>query len=324
MKWGTDTMGWTADDIPDLTGKNAVVTGGNGGLGLATVTALARHGAYVIMAARNQVKAHGARAAILKSNPDAEVDIVDLDLGSLQAIEAAAAQMLEKSPAIDILVNNAGLMALPEGRTADGFETQFGVNHLGHWALTARLLPGIVAAPGARVVTVTSTAHHMGRSVDPRNPHLEGSYGPWKAYGQSKLANFHFAIGLQREFQGHRIDAASLLAHPGLSHTNLQVHTVEEGGGGRSAPFWEWLAATTGMEPDQGALPQLRAATDPAARGGEFYAPMFGTNGAPVTRPILRRIGLDSAIEKLWAVSETETGIRLDFGAAVTGRNGGD
>jgi NAD(P)-dependent dehydrogenase (short-subunit alcohol dehydrogenase family) len=204
-------------------------------------------------------------------------------------------------------------MALPEQRTDDGFEMQFGVNHLGHWALTAGLLPTIAATPGARVVTVTSTAHHMGRTVDPKNPNLDGRYGPWKAYGQSKLANYHFAIGLQQLFESHGVDAMSLLAHPGLSHTNLQVNTVDEGGGGWSAPMWSWLAGRVGMEPDVGALPQIRAATDPSAGGGDFYVPMWVNSGAPVKKPIWRRINIDRSIDVLWKVSESETGIALDL-----------
>jgi NAD(P)-dependent dehydrogenase (short-subunit alcohol dehydrogenase family) len=307
-------MGWTTSDIPDLTGRTAVVTGGNAGLGYETANALAGHGAAVVMASRNEDKARFARQGILAESPDADVSIVLLDLASLDSVEAAAKQIAAEHPRVDILVNNAGLMALPQQTTDDGFEMQFGVNHLGHWAFTAGLLPTIAATPGARVVTVTSTAHHMGRSVDPDNPHLKGTYGPWKAYGQSKLANYYFAIGLQRLFVRHNVEAASLLAHPGLSHTNLQVNTVDEGGGGWSAPMWSWLAAKVGMEADVGALPQLRAATDPNARGGDFYAPMFVNSGPPVKRPIMRKYGMDSSIDVLWDVSERETGIPLDIG----------
>ncbi|MDH3681126.1 MAG: SDR family NAD(P)-dependent oxidoreductase, partial [Acidimicrobiia bacterium] len=214
---------------------------------------------------------------------------------------------------IDILLNNAGLMAMPEGRTADGFEMQLGVNHLGHWAFTAQLLPALLRADAARVVSVTSTARHMGRAVDPDNPHLEGNYDPWRAYGQSKLANYHFAIGLQRRFEQRGVRAQSLVAHPGLSDTGLQSHTVEQGAGGAIGTISHWLARHTGMSPARGALPQLRAASDPAAKGGQLYAPRFVNNGAPVRRPILRRIGLDRAIQTLWAVSERETGIALDI-----------
>ncbi|MEN8238615.1 MAG: oxidoreductase [Actinomycetota bacterium] len=306
-------MGWTASDIPDLTGKTAVVTGGNAGLGYETVKALAGRGANVVMASRSEEKARFARQSILADIPDASISLVSLDLASIESVQSAVQAIVSSSDAIHILVNNAGLMALPQQRTADGFEMQFGVNHLGHWVLTAGLLPTITTTPGARVVTVTSTAHHLGRRIDADDPHLEDRYGPWRAYGQSKLANYHFAIGLQQLFETRRTDAGSLLAHPGLSHTNLQVNTVDEGGGGWSAPMWSWLAARVGMKPDAGALPQLRAATDPDARGGEFYAPMFVNSGAPVKRPILRRLGRDKAIDTLWNVSERETGVSLEI-----------
>ena len=306
-------MAWTSADIPDLTGKVAVVTGANGGLGLESAKDLAGAGAHVVMAARTQEKAKAAHDEIRAEHPDATLEIVRLDLGSLESVRAAAAEISEKHPIVDILINNAGLMALPERRTTDGFEMQFGVNHLGHWVFTSGLLKSLLAAPAARVVTVTSTARHTGRAVDLDNPNLDGNYGAWKAYGQSKLANYHFALGLQHEFDKRGLTAQSLVAHPGLSHTNLQAHTHEQGGAGRSAGLWKWLAANTGMDADRGALPQLRAATDPNAKGGELYAPRFATNGVPVRRPILRRIGLQKAIDDLWSVSEKMTGTTLDF-----------
>ncbi len=303
-------MTFTTDSIPDLTGRTALVTGANGGLGLETAKALAAKGATVVMAARDQEKAAVAADVIRDAAPGARLEIVPLDLGSLESVRTAAGRVLSEHSCIDILVNNAGLMAMPERRTADGFEMQLGVNHLGHWALTALLMPAILAAPRARVVTVTSTAHHMGRPLDPDNPHLHGNYKPWRAYGQSKLANYHFAIGLQREFEKARGNAASLLAHPGLSNTDLQSRTVREGGTGASGEFFHNVAARTGMSPADGALPQIRAATDPAARGGELYAPRFVNSGPAVRRPLLRS-GADAAIATLWLVSERETGIAL-------------
>ena len=223
-------MAWNTDDIPDLTGHTAVVTGGNGGLGLETVRALAGAGAHVVIAARNQAKAAEAESEVRATVSDASLEIVALDLGSLASVRTAAEQISASHETIDILVNNAGLMALPERRTEDGFEMQFGVNHLGHWALTSLLLGPILAADAGRVVTVSSTAHHTGRAVDPENPHLEGRYGPWKAYGQSKLANLHFAIGLQRQFDAAGVRTASLAAHPGLTNSDLQTHSAEESG----------------------------------------------------------------------------------------------
>ncbi len=309
-------MAWNETNIPDLAGKVAVVTGANGGLGLETAKDLAAAGAHVVMAARSQEKAKAAHDEIIAGHPDASLEIVRLDLGSLDSVRAAAAEISEKHPAVDILVNNAGLMAMPERRTEDGFEMQFGVNHLGHWVFTAGLLKSLLAAPAARVVTVTSTAHHTGRALDPENPNLEGNYGPWKAYGQSKLANYHFALGLQQEFEKRGLAAQSLVAHPGLSHTNLQVHTHEQGGAGSSGGFWKWMAANTGMTADRGALPQLRAATDPNAKGGEMYGPRFVNTGHPVRLPILRP-GRQKAIGILWDVSEKMTGTTLDFDAAT-------
>ena len=305
-------MSWTAADIPDLTGRVAIVTGANGGLGLETARALAGAGAHVVMAARNQEKAERALADIRGGLPHASLEVVPLDLGSQASVREAAEQILAKHEQIDILVNNAGVMGIPERSTADGFEMQFGTNHLGHYALTALLMPALLRARAARIVTVTSTAHHMGRAVDPANPHLHGRYRPWRAYGQSKLANFHFGVGLQRRLEAAGAPASSLIAHPGLSNTNLQAVSVQETGGGLSQKFFHRLAGAMGMSPAEGALPQLRAATDPAAKGGEFYAPRYFNSGAPVRRPILRP-GTDAAIARLWDVSERETGLKIDL-----------
>ncbi len=308
-------MAWGARDIPDQRGRVAVVTGGNGGLGLETATALAGAGAHVVVAARDQAKTAAAVAAIHAAHAAASLETVTLDLASLASVHEAAAAIAARHDRIDVLVNNAGVMGIPEQATADGFEMQLGVNHLGHFALTARLLPLVLGA-GGRVVSVTSTAHHMGRRLDRDNPHLHGRYGPWRAYGQSKLANYHFAIGLHQRLQAAGAAAASLLAHPGLSNTELQVHSVEASGGA-SQRFFRWLAATTGMSPAHGALPQLRAATDPSAHSGQFYAPRFVNSGPPVRRPIIRRFGLRRSIDVLWDVSERETGEVLDVTAAM-------
>ncbi|MCB0970139.1 MAG: SDR family NAD(P)-dependent oxidoreductase [Acidimicrobiales bacterium] len=307
-------MAYTRASIPDLTGRTAVVTGANGGLGLETAKALAGAGASVVLAARNQEKAAAAVAEIAAEVPDPDLEVVPLDLGSLASVQEAAATIVDGHERIDLLINNAGLMAMPERQTADGFEMQFGVNHLGHWALTAQVMPRLLAAPAARVVTVTSTARHLGRPVDPENPHLHGNYRPWLAYGQAKLANLHFALGLQEEFERAGVAAASLAAHPGLSNTDLQGTTVAEGGGGGFlGPFFHKLAGWTGMSPASGALPQIRAATDPEAKGGELYGPRFGSNGPAVRLPLVRP-GSDSAIATLWEVSERETGIPMVVG----------
>jgi NAD(P)-dependent dehydrogenase (short-subunit alcohol dehydrogenase family) len=305
-------MSWSARDIPNQHGRIAVVTGANGGLGLETARELARNRAHVVMAVRNQQKAAMAVDDLRSSVPDASVELVALDLGSQASVREAAERILGTHESIHLLVNNAGVMGIPEHKTVDGFEMQFGVDHLGHWSLTALLLPALLRADQARIVTVTSTAHHIGRAVDPANPHLEGRYRPWRAYGQAKLANFHFGLGLQREFEKAGADTASLIAHPGLSNTDLQAVSVRETGGGASQRFFHVLARHTGMSAAEGALSQLRAATDPAAKGGEFYGPRFINNGPPVRKPIFRRLGMDSAIARLWEVSERETGLALE------------
>ncbi len=311
-------MSWTEADIPDQSGRVAVVTGANGGLGLETARALARKGAHVVMAARNQDKAAAAVADIRAETPDASLDVRRLDLGSLASIRSFAEQLGRDRPQIDLLINNAGLMGVPEGRTEDGFEKQLGVNHLGPFALTALLLPSLLRAASARIVNVTSTARHMGRRVDPGNPHLHGAYDPWRAYGQSKLANVHFTLGLQQRLERAGAAAVSLVAHPGLANTDLQANSVRETGGGPSQRFSLWLAGRTGMTPAHGALPQLRASTDPRARGGQLYAPRFVNFGPPVRRPMFIRPSMRKAIETLWEVSERETGISFDVASTLS------
>lgn len=310
-------MEWTAADIPDQTGRVAVVTGANGGLGYETALALAGKGAHVVMAARNRAKADAALAAIVTQHPSASVELVELDLSALDSVRTAAATIAASHDVVDILVNNAGVMAIPQRASADGFEMQWATNHLGHFALTAHLLPNVLRAPGGRVVTVTSTAHHMGWPVGLKSFEGTHRYGPWLAYGRSKLANFNFAIGLQRQFDAAGVATTSLAAHPGLTNSDLQATSATESGG-----LTQRLALTmtnaTGMTTARGALPQLRAATDPAARGGEFYAPRFVNSGPPVRRPILRRIGLDRAIADLWTVSEQQTATTLRVAEAMS------
>ena len=309
-------MSWSAADIPDQHGRTAVVTGANGGLGLETARQLAAKGAHVVMAVRNQEKAAAAVEDIRGRVPDASLELVALDLAAQESVRAAAGQIVAAHESIDLLVNNAGVMAIPEAKTVDGFEMQLGVDHLGHWTLTALLLPALLRAPGARIVTVTSTAHHMGRAIDPANPHLAGRYGPWRAYGQAKLANFHFGLGLAGELGKAGAGAASLIAHPGLSDTDLQTVSAQTSGG-LSQRLTLSMTRRIGMTPAQGVLSQLRAATDPAAKSGEFYGPLYVNSGPPVRKPIVRRIGLDKAIATLWEVSERETGVAIDLPAAA-------
>ncbi|MEZ5381564.1 MAG: SDR family NAD(P)-dependent oxidoreductase [Microthrixaceae bacterium] len=309
-------MTWSTKNIPDQTGKVAVVTGANGGLGLASAKALAGKGAHVVMAARNQTKAKAAHDEILAAHPSASLEIVEVDLGSLASVETAATQIAAAHARIDILMCNAGVMALPQGSTEDGFDTQFGINVLGHWALVSRLLPIVVRTPGARVVTLSSTAQHTGRAVDPDDPHMLTNYDPWRMYGQTKLAMRHLAVGLHEQFDREGVDAKALSAQPGLTNSDLQTTTRAEGGAGLLGTVSEKLVKVTGMSTDRGALSQLRAATDPSAPGGGFYGPLLATNGPPVLKPLVRP-GSDAAIKALWEVAERETGLTVDVAAAL-------
>ncbi|MGD9618750.1 MAG: SDR family NAD(P)-dependent oxidoreductase [Mycolicibacterium sp.] len=314
-------MSWSTTDIPDLHGKVAVVTGANGGLGLASAKALAGKGAHVVMAVRNQAKAADAHAEILAAHPDASLEIVELDLGSLASVAAAAKQIAEKHDHIDILMCNAGVMAMPQGNTEDGFDTQMGINVLGHWALISDLLPILVRTPGARVVTLSSTAQHMGRAIDPADPHMRKNFEEWRMYGQTKLAMRHLAVGLQQQFDRTGVDAKALSAQPGMTNSDLQTTTAQaHGGGARLGNFFERWTKAAGMSTDRGALSQLRAAVDPKAPGGGFYGPLFVTNGPPVLKPLVRP-GSDAAVRALWEVGERETGKRIDVQAAVKSAN---
>ena len=307
-------MTWTESDVPDQSGRVALITGANGGLGRENARALAAKNAIVIMAVRDQDKAAIARRDIEKAHPDARLDVRGLDLASLESIHGLADRVVDEYDRLDILINNAGVMAIPERRTADGFEMQFGTNHLGHHALTSRLLPLLVGTPGSRVVTVTSTARHFGRPVDPANPHLDDNYDRWRAYGQSKLANLHFALGLEQRLRSAAAPTSSLVAHPGLTYTDLQENTAREGGG----DVWARLTRRFGMRPPRGALPQLRAATDPQASGAQLYAPRWVNFGPPVRRPLIGPSRNRSAIDKLFAISASETGLDIDVAAAMS------
>ncbi|NEK84787.1 SDR family NAD(P)-dependent oxidoreductase [Blastococcus saxobsidens] len=304
-------MTWTEKDIPDLNGRTAVVTGANGGLGFQTALALTGAGAHVVVAARDPQKTTAAVARIAERYPAASLEVVPLDLGDLAGVQTAAETVLARHERLDLLVNNAGVMAMPQRTTVDGFEMQLGVDHLGHWAFTAHLLPALLRSDSARVVTVTSTARFMGGPLDPADPHMTRKYRAWGSYARAKMANYHFGLGLQQQFERAGVGAQSLIAHPGLSNTDLQARTVREGGAGWIGAIAHAMTARSGMTPLEGARPQLRAATDPGARGGELYAPRFGSHGPPVRRPILRRFDLRKQIDVLWQVSERETGVPL-------------
>jgi NAD(P)-dependent dehydrogenase (short-subunit alcohol dehydrogenase family) len=305
-------MTWTTDNIPDQTGRLAIVTGANGGLGLETARQLARHGAHVVMAARNMEKAEAAKRDLVAEHPDASVEVRSLDLASLDSIRQFAAGVVADHDTVDVLVNNAGVMATPQQKTADGFELQFGTNHLGHFALTGLLLPALLRADAARVVTVTSTSRHFGGRLNVNDPHFESGYNPWRSYGQSKMANLHFAVELNNRLQAAGARVESLVAHPGFSNTDLQAQSARSTNGGVSQRFFHIMVQRVGMSHLGGALPQLRAATDPTATGGELYAPRWVNFGPPARRPIFARSRKPEAMQTLWELSERETGMTVE------------
>ena len=306
-------MGWKASNIPDLTGKVAAVTGGNGGLGLETARQLAAHGAHVVIGARNLDKAEAARKQIESTVPGASLDIRQLDLGSLASVAEFARMVMAVNPKIDMLFNNAGVMAVKEGTTANGFEIQFGTNVLGHFALTMHLLPALLAAPSPRVVSTTSTARFQAGKYDLSNPHMHGCYDPWQAYGMSKRADLQFAFEMNRRLAARGLSAFA--ADPGLSKTDLQQASVRANGGFMQR-FWNLVTAIAGQSAAMGALPQLRAATDPAAVGGTLYAPRWITFGAPIVRGVGKSIDRPEQMAQLWELCECETGLKLEAALA--------
>jgi len=301
---------WTAADIPDQTGRTAVVTGANSGLGLAAAEALAGAGADVVLACRNAEKADAAVASIRAAVPAATVSAEALDLSDLASVRAFAERFGASRDGLDLLINNAGLMAPPRLQTVDGFESQFGTNHLGHFALTGLLLGKMQGREDARVVTVSSTAHKFGRI---RFDDLQGErrYFRWRAYGQSKLANVLFARELDKRLRAAGSAVKSLAAHPGYSATNLQSAAPPLVDRTIMALTNRLLAQSAEM----GVLPQLYAATRPGLDGGLFIGPdgFEEQRGYPkVVRPV--KAGRDEATaERLWTVSAELTGVSYTF-----------
>ena len=296
------TARWTSEDVPGQQGRLAVITGANTGLGFETARVLAARGASVVLAVRDPDKGKRAAARIAAASPGADLTVQPLDLASLDSIRAAAAELRARHPRIDLLVNNAGVMFPPRQTTRDGFELQFGTNHLGHFALTGLLLEQMLPVPGSRVVTVSSLAHRIRARINFGDLQSERSYRRVAAYSQSKLANLMFTYELQRRLSGAGTTIA-VAAHPGLAATELTRNTPAT-----AALLYARLLSQT---PAMGALPTLRAATDPGVLGGQYYGPggLLGTRGYPKPAQSSRQ-SHDTALQhRLWTVSEQLTGI---------------
>ncbi|GHH31094.1 oxidoreductase [Lentzea cavernae] len=295
---------WTADRIPDQTGRTAVVTGANSGLGLVTATELARRGARVVLAVRNTAAGEEAARRI-----GGDVEVRELDLASLASVRAFAAALTADHPAIDLLVNNAGVVLLGPRRTsADGFELQFGTNVLGHFALTGLVLDALTAAGRARVVTLSSITHKRAH-LDFDDLMSERGYGASAAYGRSKLANTVLGLELDRRLRAAGSEVVSTLAHPGVTRTNLTPRAWEHLGARGKVLARVGLLMAQPLE--QGALPQLRAATDPHVRGGQFFGPAgLGETRGRVTEARLSREAADPEVgRRLWDAAQRLTGV---------------
>lgn len=300
---------WTFDDIPDQSGRTAIVTGANTGIGLETARMLALKGADVVLACRNPEKGQVALARIQADKPSGNATLETLDLADLDSVATFASAFAARHDRLDLLINNAGVMVPPLGRTKQGFELQFGTNHLGHFALTGRLLPLVLRTPGARVVVVSSTAQNFGR-IDFDDLNWERRrYVAWKAYGQSKLANMMFALELQRRLSAAGSELRVTAAHPGWTATDLQ----------RTAGIARLLNPLFAMKPAAGALPTLRAAADPAAAGGSYWGParFFELNGPPVSARIPGRAKDVAISARLWDESEKLTGVSFPIAGSA-------
>lgn len=295
---------WTTTNIPDLSGKLALITGANSGLGYETSLALAAKNAEVIMACRNLEKGKTALEQIKTEAPNAKLVLMQLDLGSLAAVRRFAEEVHAKYDHLDLLINNAGIMAPPYSKTEDGFETQIGVNHLAHFALTALLLDLVLAAENSRVVNVSSQAHTMGK-INFGDLNSEKSYNAWRAYGQSKIANLYFTYELQRKLEAADKAILSVAAHPGYAATNLQS----------TSSFFTWANNFFAQSAAMGALPTLYAALSPDVVGSDFIGPhaLGGWRGYPI-KTKSNQLSYDEAIAaRLWQVSEELTGIKFDL-----------
>lgn len=295
---------WSVEQLGDQTGRVAIVTGSNSGIGFETARVLAEKGATVVMACRNLSKANPKANEIRGAHPTASVEVMELDLSDLDSVRRFAEVFRAKHSRLDLLINNAGVMVPPYGKTAQGFETQFGVNHLGHFALTGALLDLLTNTPGSRIVTVSSVAHYMGK-IQFSDLNWENGYKAQPAYGQSKLANLLFTYELQRRLAAAGKDTLAVAAHPGWTETNLQAHA-------KAMKYMNRFFAQNAL---MGALPTLYAATEPTVNGAEYFGPsgFMEMNGPPKKVKSNKRSHDQNVAERLWNVSEELTGIRFQI-----------
>jgi len=307
------TARWTAAEMPDLSGKNIIVTGANSGIGYEAALEFARKGARVVLACRNVEKAAASSDQIKSQCPSAAVEAMALDVSDLASVRSFAERYRAVNSELYVLCNNAGVMALPYGRTRDGFELQFGTNHLGHFALTGLLLDLMIATQGARVVTVSSGAHRLG-AIRFDDLNWERGYSKWFAYGQSKLANLLFAYELQRRLEAVAANVISVACHPGYAGTNLQSAGARVTGSALMERFWEMSNALLSQSASMGALPTLYAATSPDVRGGDYIGPDGFQEmwGYPVKVSSNVRSHDTAVAARLWTISEELTGVRYD------------
>jgi NAD(P)-dependent dehydrogenase (short-subunit alcohol dehydrogenase family) len=307
---------WTADDIPDQSGKTVLVTGGNSGLGYETVLQLARKGARVLLAARDRGRGTAALERLGAEAPGNQAELAQIDLADLTSVERFAAGFLSGGEDLDLLINNAGVMAIPHRETtAQGYERQFGTNHLGHFALTGRLLPALARRPGSRVVTLSSNRHKSAKGIDFGDLQAERGYRPWGAYDQSKLANAMFVLELDRRLRAAGLDVVSAGAHPGFAHTNLQVSGPRSGGTSLIARGMGLATRLFAQPARDGALPTLYAATAANVHGGDYFGP-DGPGEMRGHHPKLVQFSAaahdQAAAARLWAVSEELTGVTFE------------
>lgn len=300
---------WAAANTPDQTGRTALVTGGNSGLGFHTCRLLAARGARVLLASRSAERGEQAKIKIEAELPHALVEVISLDLADLDSVQRCADRLLSDSERLDLLVNNAGVMAIPRQETAQGFERQFGVNHLGHFALTGSLLPLILKTPGSRIVNVSSIAHRSGR-MNFSDLHSRQKYSAFGAYAQSKLANLLFTFELQRRLEKINAGTICVSAHPGFSSTNLQYATARETGPTVEVVMMRIMIALLAQSAEQGALPQLYAATAPDVTGGEYVGPdgWMQMRGYPMKHRAKDSAYDSEAAQELWRLSVEMTG----------------